>query len=204
MAPDPQPAMSGLQNAETALQAELQEHREAFEAMASMLSAPFHASLEALESCVRTGGKIMLFGNGGSAADAQHIAAELIIRYKADRPAIAAIALTTDTSALTACANDLGFDAVFERQIAGLGRKHDVCIGLSTSGNSANVLRGLQRARTMGLVTVGLSGGTSGRMHGACDHLVVVPSAVTARVQEMHIVIGHIWCKLLEQRLGLI
>jgi D-sedoheptulose 7-phosphate isomerase len=153
---------------------------------------------------VRRGGKLLLFGNGGSAADAQHIAAELIIRYKADRAAISAVALTTDTSALTACGNDLGFDALFERQIEGLGREGDVAVGISTSGNSANVLRGLRQARAMGLQTVGLTGGTGGQMRTLCDALIVVPTSVTARIQEMHITIGHVLCKALEQRLGLV
>jgi D-sedoheptulose 7-phosphate isomerase len=146
----------------------------------------------------------LLFGNGGSAADAQHIAAELIVRYQADRAAIAAIALTTDSSTLTACGNDMGFDALFERQIEGLGRQGDVAIALSTSGNSPNVLKGLDRARSMGLKTVGLTGGTGGKMRGACDALIVVPSTVTARIQEMHGMIGHVLCKALERRLGLV
>jgi D-sedoheptulose 7-phosphate isomerase len=186
------------------LRQELDEHRGAFEATSKMLTGPFIEALTLLEQSVRRGGKLLLFGNGGSAADAQHIAAELIVRYKADRAPIPALALTTDSSALTACGNDLGFDALFERQIEGLGRKGDVAIGISTSGNSANVLRGLGRARALGLCTVGLGGGTGGQMQGLCDALIVVPSAVTARIQEMHITIGHILCKALEQRLGLV
>jgi D-sedoheptulose 7-phosphate isomerase len=186
------------------LQRELGEHRSAFEAMAQMLTQPFIETLAVLEHGVRRGGKLLLFGNGGSAADAQHIAAELIIRYKADRAAISALALTTDTSALTACGNDLGFDALFERQIEGLGREGDVAVGISTSGNSANVLRGLRQARAMGLQTVGLTGGTGGQMRTLCDALIVVPTPVTARIQEMHITIGHVLCKALEQRLGLV
>jgi D-sedoheptulose 7-phosphate isomerase len=186
------------------LQRELQEHREAFEATARNLSEPFAASLRLLERGVRAGGKVLLFGNGGSAADAQHIAAELVIRYKADRAPIAAIALSTDTSALTACANDLGFEAIFERQIEALGRPHDIAVGISTSGNSPNVLRGLRQAKAIGLQTLGLSGGTGGQMAALCDALIVVPSTVTARIQEMHITIGHMLCKALEQRLGLV
>ena len=186
------------------LQAELREHRASFEATAQMLSGPFAETLDILETGLRRGGKLMLFGNGGSAADCQHIAAELIIRYKSDRAAISAIALTTDSSALTACGNDFGFDALFERQIAGLGRPDDVAVGLSTSGNSPNVLKGLRQARSMGLKTVGLSGATGGGMPELCDGVILVPSAVTARIQEMHIFIGHAWCKALEQRLGLV
>jgi D-sedoheptulose 7-phosphate isomerase len=186
------------------LQRELQEHRTAFEATAGMVSEPFAASLRLLEHGVRAGGKVLLFGNGGSAADAQHIAAELVIRYKTDRSPIAAIALSTDSSALTACGNDLGFDAIFERQIEALGRPHDVALGISTSGNSLNVLRGLRQAKAIGLQTLGLTGGTGGQMPALCDALIVVPSAVTARIQEMHITIGHMLCKALQQRLGLV
>jgi D-sedoheptulose 7-phosphate isomerase len=183
---------------------ELQEHREAFESTAQMLSHPFAETLELLERSVRHGGKLLLFGNGGSAADAQHIAAELVIRYKADRSPIAAIALTTDSSALTACGNDLGFDAIFERQVEAVGRANDVAVGISTSGNSPNVLKGLRQARAMGLKTVGLTGAGGGQMPSLCDALIVVPSSVTARIQEMHITIGHVLCKALEQRLGLV
>jgi D-sedoheptulose 7-phosphate isomerase len=190
--------------AEALLLQELNEHRTVFEATALMLARPFIETLDILERGVRGGGKLLLFGNGGSAADAQHIAAELIVRYQADRAAIAAIALTTDSSTLTACGNDMGFDALFERQIEGLGRQGDVAVALSTSGNSPNVLKGLDRARSMGLKTVGLTGGTGGKMRGACDALIVVPSTVTARIQEMHGMIGHVLCKALERRLGLV
>jgi len=186
------------------LQQELAEHRSAFEATVQMLRQPFLSALAILEDGIRAGGTVLLFGNGGSAADAQHIAAELMVRYKTDRRAIAAIALTTDSSALTACGNDFGFEALFERQIEGLGRHGDVAVGISTSGNSVNVLRGLKCARRRGLKTIGLSGGAGGRMHEYCDALIVVPSSVTARIQEMHITIGHILCKSLEQRLGLV
>jgi D-sedoheptulose 7-phosphate isomerase len=157
-----------------------------------------------MEQSVRQGGKLLFFGNGGSAADAQHIAAELVVRYKSDRKAIAAIALTTDTSTLTACGNDLGFDAIFERQIEALGRPGDVAIGISTSGKSPNVLRGLRQARNGGLKTVGVAGGTGGDMGTICDSMITVPSTVTARIQEMHITIGHMLCVALETRLGLV
>lgn len=200
---DSQAARSPL-HADALLQEELAEHRQAFDATAQMLGAPFAEVLAILERSVRLGGKIMLFGNGGSAADAQHIAAELIIRYRSNRAPIAAVALSTDSSALTACGNDFGFEAVFERQIEGLGRAGDVAVGISTSGGSENVLRGLRRAKAMGLRTVGFTGGTGGRMRELCDALIVVPSAVTARIQEMHILIGHMLCKALEERLGLV
>jgi D-sedoheptulose 7-phosphate isomerase len=184
------------------MQAELAEHRQVFEALASMLAVPFAASLEIIEGGLRGGGKLLLFGNGGSAADAQHVAAELVVRYRAERRAIAAIALTTDTSTLTACANDLGFESIFERQIEAIGRAGDVAVGISTSGKSPNVLAGLRRARALGLSTIGLSGGEGGELPALCDALICVPSPVTARIQEMHILIGHMWCKILERRLG--
>jgi D-sedoheptulose 7-phosphate isomerase len=187
----------------SSLEEELEEHRRVFEATAAMLGTPFARSLELLERSVRAGGKVLLFGNGGSAADAQHIAAELIIRYVRERPSIAAIALTTDTSVLTACANDRGFESIFERQIEGLGRPPDIAVALSTSGRSPNVLKGLTRARASGLATIGLTGGSGGEMPALCDALICVPSSVTARIQEMHILVGHLWCTLLEQRLGL-
>jgi D-sedoheptulose 7-phosphate isomerase len=184
--------------------AEMDEHRETFEAAAQVLGQPFVQTLGILKEGLQHGGKLMFFGNGGSAADAQHIAAELLIRYKTDRVSIAAMSLATDTSTMTACGNDLGFDALFERQIAGLGRKHDVAVGISTSGKSVNVLRGLRQAKHMGLKTIGLTGGTGGDILRLCDAAIVVPSAVTARIQETHILIGHIWCKALEQSLGLV
>jgi D-sedoheptulose 7-phosphate isomerase len=195
------------------LAADISEHRAVLEATAQMLAGPFAAALDLFEAGLRRGGKLMLFGNGGSAADAQHIAAELVIRYSRNRESIAAMALTTDSSALTACANDFGFESIFERQVSGLGRTHDVVVGLSTSGKSPNVLRGLRQARRMGLNTVGLTGAAGARAGQAapggelsehCDVLIAVPSEVTARIQEMHILIGHMWCKALEQRLGLV
>jgi D-sedoheptulose 7-phosphate isomerase len=186
------------------LHAELNEHRETFEAATQLIGPPFLKTLAILKRGLQHGGKLMFFGNGGSAADAQHIAAELIIRYQSNRASIAAMSLTTDTSALTACGNDLGFEALFERQIAGLGREHDVAVGISTSGKSVNVIRGLRHARMMGLKTIGLTGGDGGKLVTECDAAIVVPSTVTARVQEMHILIGHVWCKALEQSLGLV
>jgi D-sedoheptulose 7-phosphate isomerase len=186
------------------LKVELAEHRVSFEATAAMLDRPFKETLNLVESAILGGGKVLLFGNGGSAADAQHIAAELMVRYAKNRPAISAVALTTDSSVLTACGNDIGYEAVFERQIAGLGRPNDVAVGISCSGSSPNVLKGLRQAKEMKLQTVGLTGGAGGGMSSLCDALIVVPSTVTARIQEMHIMIGHALCKLLEYRLGLV
>jgi D-sedoheptulose 7-phosphate isomerase len=189
---------------EAFLRQETEEHRKVFESLLAGLATPFEQTLALWESAIRGGGKLLVFGNGGSAADAQHIAAELVIRYHKDRPAIAAIALTTDTSALTAGANDLGFDSVFSRQIEALGRPGDVAVGISTSGRSPNVLAGLRAARAGGLRTTGLTGAGHPSMQSLCDALLCVPSSVTARVQEMHILIGHMLCKALEQRLGLL
>jgi D-sedoheptulose 7-phosphate isomerase len=186
------------------LRTELDEHRRVFEATTAAIEVRFPAVLSVLENCVRGSGKILLFGNGGSAADAQHIAAELVIRYKTDRPAIAAIALTTDTSAMTACGNDLGFEALFSRQVEALSRPGDAAVGISTSGNSPNVIAGLAEARRRGVRTVGLTGGDGGRMPEVCDETLIVPSRVTSRIQEMHILIGHMLCLALERRLGLV
>jgi D-sedoheptulose 7-phosphate isomerase len=189
---------------ESLLRQELLEHRAAFEATATSIDGPFASALALLEATILAGGKVLLFGNGGSAADCQHIAAELVVRYKADRAPIAAIALTTDTSAITAGGNDFGFEAIFARQIEALGRPEDVAVGISTSGTSANVLRGLRQAKAKGMRTIGMSGASGGDMAGLCDCLILVPSPVTARIQEMHILVGHILCKALEQRLGLV
>jgi len=145
----------------------------------------------------------LFFGNGGSAADAQHLAAELTIRFAANRRALAGIALTTDTSALTACANDFGFEAVFSRQIEALGRAGDVAIGFSTSGNSANVIRALETARKLDMTAAALTGSTGGKLAGLADPILLVPSATTARIQEMHSLLGHILCAEIEARLGL-
>ena len=140
----------------------------------------------------------MLFGNGGSAADSQHIATELTVRYEKSRGAIAAIALTTDTSTLTAAGNDYGFDNIFSRQIEAIGRPGDVVIAISTSGNSKNIIKALNTAKAGGIITAGLSGQDGGAMNGLASPLIKVPSNRTARVQEMHILVGHILCGALE------
>ena len=141
---------------------------------------------------------------GGSAADAQHLATELTVRYKSNRAAIAAIALTTDSSALTAAGNDLGFERIFARQIEALGRPGDVAIGISTSGTSPNVLAALKQAKAIGLVTAGFGGKQGGELGKYADHLLVVPSETTARIQEMHILLGQMLCGALEIELGLV
>lgn len=186
------------------LRLESAEHRDAFEALIQDLERPFAQVLSIWEACVRRGGKLLLFGNGGSASDAQHIAAELVIRYHTDRPAIAAVSLTADSSALTAGSNDLGFERIFSRQLEALGRSGDVAVGISTSGRSRNVLNGLQEARRRQLHTTGLIGGDGGEMRDHCDACIIVPSSITARIQEMHIFVGHLLCKALERRLGLV
>jgi len=182
---------------------EFSEHDAVSKATRAALAAPFAGLLAACVQSIRNGGKLMFFGNGGSAADAQHLATELTIRYKKNRAAIAAIALTTDTSALTAAGNDLGFDRIFARQIEALGRRGDVAIAISTSGRSPNVLAALRQARAMGLVTAALGGKGGGDMAGVADHLLVVPSETTARIQEMHIMLGQMLCGALEIELGL-
>lgn len=185
------------------LTSEAEEHRVAFESLMTGLHRPFVEVLSIWESCIRGGGKLLLFGNGGSAGNAQHIAAELVIRYETNRAAIAAVALTVDASTVTAAANDLGFDSAFSRQVEALGRSGDVAVGISTSGRSRNVLAALREAKARNLHTTGLIGGDGGEMRALCDAAVVVPSTITARIQEMHILISHMLCKALEARLGL-
>jgi D-sedoheptulose 7-phosphate isomerase len=154
--------------------------------------------------CVKQGGKIMFCGNGGSAADAQHIAAELSVKLGPDRPPIAGLCLSLDPSAMTACGNDFGYDQIFARQVRALGHKGDMLVGLSTSGNSPNILQALMASREMGIATVGLTGETGGKLPDLCDILLKIPARDTARIQEMHITLGHIFCGALERRLGLI
>ncbi len=168
------------------------------------LQEPFTALVQAAKSSIEAGGKILFFGNGGSAADCQHLATELTIRYKTDRDPIAAIALTTDSSALTAGGNDLGFDQIFARQVAALAKPGDVAIGISTSGESENVILGLRQARAMDCVAAAFGGKGGGRMTDIADPCLVVPSNTTARIQEMHITLGQMLCGALELGLGLV
>jgi len=158
------------------------------------------AGLE-LGRAIRAGGKILFCGNGGSAADAQHLAAELVGHLRRDRRALAAIALTTDTSILTAVGNDYAFKEIFARQVQALGLPGDVFIGISTSGNSENVLAAAVAAQKQGITTIGLLGGDGGKIAPAVDHKVIVPSKDTQRIQECHILIGHIWMEMVEQEL---
>lgn len=183
---------------------ELDEHAAVLAASRQALGGPFKELVGACAAAVRGGGKIVFFGNGGSAADSQHLATELTVRYKRDRAPIAALALTTDTSALTAIGNDFGFDDLFARQIEALVHSQDVVIGISTSGQSENVIRGLNAAKALGAVAAGLTGKDGGRMRGLADPLLVVPSATTSRIQEMHITLGQMLCGALEIELGLV
>ena len=152
----------------------------------------------AMQNTIKNGGKILLMGNGGSAADSQHIAAEIVGRFKKERKGLPAIALTTDTSILTSVGNDYGYDYIFARRIEALCRPEDLVIGLTTSGNSANVVRAIEAANAIGATTVGMTGGTGGKLNALCKHNIVVPSNVTARIQEAHIFIGHSLCEILE------
>jgi D-sedoheptulose 7-phosphate isomerase len=156
------------------------------------------AAAEKLAAVFRQGGKLLLFGNGGSAADAQHLAAEFVNRFKIERPPLAAVALTTDTSILTAVANDYDFLEVFAKQVKALGRPGDAALGISTSGKSPNVVAGLQAARESGVATLALSGGDGGPVAAAADLALVVDSRDTPRVQEVHITVGHILCDLVD------
>jgi D-sedoheptulose 7-phosphate isomerase len=188
---------------ESFFEAEVAQHKQAVLAVEEALCAPFAEMVAACAGSIRGGGKIMFFGNGGSASDAQHLATELSIRYIADRAPIAAIALNTDTSALTAAGNDLGFEQIFARQVEALARKGDVVIGISTSGTSPNVVAGLHMARAKGCKTVGLTSEKGLSMAEHVDVLLPVPAKATARIQEMHILLGHMLCGALEQELGL-
>lgn len=165
------------------------------------LVSALKAAAEACIGCMRRGGKVLLAGNGGSAADAQHIAGELVSRFAFDRPGLPAIALTTDTSILTAIGNDYGYDSLFARQVQAHGNEGDVFIGYSTSGKSANILRAFEEARGRGLVCVGLTGNRGGPMRELCHYLLEVPSAETPKIQEGHLVLGHIMCGLIENAL---
>jgi D-sedoheptulose 7-phosphate isomerase len=166
----------------------------------SIVTQVQRAATACVES-IRAGGKILLAGNGGSAADAQHIAGELVSRFAFDRPGLPAVALTTDTSILTAIGNDYGYEKLFSRQIQALGRAGDVFIGYSTSGRSPNVLSAFECARQAELICVGFTGNRGGRMRELCHHLLEVPSADTPKIQEGHLVLGHVLCGLVEREI---
>lgn len=194
--------LSTIVNAAEHLDAEIAELAAVAARTRGALVSEFSRLVTACAHALRAGHRLLLFGNGGAAAAAQHIATELVVRYNHEsgaRAPMAAIALTTDTSVLTAIGNDFGFDDVFARQIEALCRAGDVAIGMSTSGNSENVVRGLRAARVVGAVTVGFAGDGGGRLAELVDHCIFVPSTSTARIQEMHMVLGHALCALLEK-----
>ncbi len=177
---------------------ELQHHQQTLTRVIETMIPEIQKGSDMLFKVLRAGSKVLIAGNGGSAADAQHIAAELTGRYVKERKALPAIALTVDTSALTAISNDYGFDHVFSRQIAALARPGDLFIAISTSGNSRNIIQALNTAKEYGCLTLGLSGRDGGEMNSLCDLNIVIPDDTTARIQEMHILIGHIFCKAID------
>ncbi|MVN21127.1 D-sedoheptulose 7-phosphate isomerase [Mucilaginibacter arboris] len=178
---------------------ELKSHQETISKVIEMLLLPIENGCAIIIETVLKGNKLLIAGNGGSASDAQHIAAEFTGRFVKERKPLAAIALSTDTSALTAISNDYGFENVFSRQLEALAVPGDLFLGISTSGNSANVLKALESAKKAGCKTIGLSGRDGGKMNSLCDLNIVVPSDITARIQEMHILIGHIFCKAVDE-----
>ena len=186
----------------TTIARELQEHLKTIQAVIGSMEEDLEKASHMLVEVLKRGNKILLCGNGGSASDAQHIAAELTGRYKTERRGLPAIALTTDTSALTAIGNDYGFDRIFDRQVEALVNKGDLLIGISTSGNSLNVLSALLLAKDMGASTLGFSGRGGGKLNYACDINLIVPSNDTPRIQEMHILLGHILCQIIDDELS--
>jgi D-sedoheptulose 7-phosphate isomerase len=181
--------------------AALQDARRTFAATADTCAGAIEEAARAVVESLRHGGKLLLCGNGGSAADAQHVAAEMSVKMKHVRDPMAAIALTTNSSLLTAQANDLGFETVFSRQIESLGREGDVLMAISTSGNSPNILEGVSAARGMGIKVIGLTGQGGGRLAPASDIAIIVPSDDVPRIQEVHIAVGHLICEYAESRL---
>ncbi|AYL94714.1 SIS domain-containing protein [Mucilaginibacter celer] len=173
---------------------ELKDHQETLQCVIDTLGDDIATACEMITSTIKNGSKVLLAGNGGSAADAQHIAAELTGRYVKDRQPLPGIALTVDTSALTSIANDYGYEHVFSRQLEAFARPGDLFIGISTSGNSPGILAAFESAKKLEVKTLGLSGRNGGKMNGLCDLNIIVPSSITARIQEMHILIGHILC----------
>jgi D-sedoheptulose 7-phosphate isomerase len=177
---------------------ELYDHQNIIQKVIDSLTGDIEAACEMIVTTLKNGNKVLLAGNGGSAADAQHIAAELSGRFVKERKALPGIALTTDTSAITSIANDYGYEYVFSRQLEALAQPGDLFIGISTSGNSEGILNALKSARKINCKTLGLSGRNGGKMNGLCDLNIIVPSEVTARIQEMHILIAHILCKAVD------
>ncbi len=181
------------------IRSEFSEHLKTAQATLEYIAAPLEIAANLCIDSLNNGGKILIFGNGGSAADAQHIAAELVGRYKIERKGLPAIALTTDTSALTSIGNDYGYNHVFDRQVEALANTDDIVIGISTGGSSGNVISALKLAKDIECKTIGFSGRDGGEMNALCDINLIVPAEDTPRIQEMHIVIGHTICHLIDQ-----
>ena len=179
------------------------EHLQVIEAIPALYSELIKGTGEQIAKSLANGGTLFWCGNGGSAADSQHLAAELVGRFKEDRKALRSISLTTDTSVMTCVANDYSYEDIFSRQLEALARAGDVCVAISTSGNSENVMRALRSAKELGVKTIAFLGKDGGRAKSLADSAFVVPSNTTARIQEAHILIGHILCDLIEQELGL-
>lgn len=177
----------------------IDDHAQAIQLMKTECLADISRFAEACREAIAAGHTVYLMGNGGSACDCQHFAAELVGRFQKERQAMASVALTTDTSILTALANDYGFEAVFARQVDALVRSGDVVVGLSTSGNSPNIMKGLAKARERGAVTVGMTGRSGGNMKELCDICIRIPSDVTARIQEAHLLVEHLVCQRIEE-----
>tara|TARA_Y100000996_G_C22475199_1_gene623794 strand:+ start:203 stop:784 length:582 start_codon:yes stop_codon:yes gene_type:complete len=183
---------------------ELDQHREVLEQTKKTIESQFIESVECCKNSIKLGGKIIFFGNGGSAADAQHLSTELTVKFSKERKAIPAIALTTDTSALTAIGNDLGFDKIFSRQIEALGRPNDTVIAISTSGKSKNVIEAVKTANSMGIKVVSFTGISGDKLVELSDVCIQIPTETVSRIQEMHITIGQMLCNALEKNLGLV
>lgn len=181
---------------------EFQTHLETIKKVIDTMKEPLEQASKLVVDTLKNGNKILIFGNGGSAADAQHIAAELVNKYKTERRALPAIAITTDTSALTSIGNDYSYDKVFDRQIEALANKGDLLIGISTSGNSKNVINAFKVGNEIGCKTLGFSGKDGGAMNDLCDINLIVPSNDTPRIQEMHILFGHIICQIIDNELS--
>ena len=179
---------------------ELESHLSIVNSVINSMENKLNEASNIILQTLKNGNKILICGNGGSAADAQHIASELTGRYKTNRKALPCIALTTDTSALTSIGNDFGYEKVFSRQVEALANKGDLFIGISTSGNSQNIITALQTAKALGCDTLGLSGNNGGGMNEFCDLNLIVPSFDTPRIQEMHILFGHIFCQLIDDK----
>lgn len=181
---------------------QLNESAQVLQQVSQLLAPRIEQAAQLMIHSLQSGGKILLCGNGGSAADAQHLAAELVVRLNKERAAIPAVALTVDTSILTAIGNDYQYELVFVRQLEALGRPGDILFAISTSGNSVNVVKAVEYARAAGLISIGLTGGTGGLLIQKADHAIVVPSKSVQRIQEAHITIGHILCELVEEALS--